>query len=223
MADTDERARGKMQGVANSAPLLDEPAESGEFDGQAPELDLRATVGRNLRRLRLQRGLSLERLARASGVSRAMLGQIELGQSTPTITILWKIARALDLSFVSLLTPSASNQAVLLRRDESRVLASSSGDFQSRALFPRERHPQTEFYELLLRPGVNERQPAHPAGTAANLVVARGRVTVLLGGKRHDLEAGDALVFAADVEHELFNSEASEAQLFLVLVFPRTT
>ena len=42
-------------------------------------------VGANLRRLRVRRGLSLEKLSKLSNVSRAMLGQIELGQSAPTI------------------------------------------------------------------------------------------------------------------------------------------
>ena len=44
--------------------------------------DLTPIVGANLRRLRVKRGLSLERMAKASGVSRAMLGQIELAHRT---------------------------------------------------------------------------------------------------------------------------------------------
>src|SRR5688572_32104821 len=60
----------------------------------AEAADLTPILGANLRRLRVRRGLSLERLAKASGVSRAMLGQIELGQSTPTINVVWKISRA---------------------------------------------------------------------------------------------------------------------------------
>lgn len=54
-------------------------------------------VGHNLRRLRHQSAWSLQRLAAESGVSRAMLGQIELGQSAPTITVLWCIAQALGV------------------------------------------------------------------------------------------------------------------------------
>jgi mannose-6-phosphate isomerase-like protein (cupin superfamily) len=49
--------------------------------------DLAPVVGANLRRLRTDRGLSLEKLAQLSGVSRAMLGQIELAQSAPTINV----------------------------------------------------------------------------------------------------------------------------------------
>ena len=74
-------------------------------DGPAPEAtDLAPVVGANLRRLRTRRGLSLERLAQISGVSRAMLGQIELGQSAPTINVLWKIARALEVTFSALIS-----------------------------------------------------------------------------------------------------------------------
>ena len=63
----------------------------------ADEEDLSAVVGHNLRLLRSRRGYSLERLAQISGVSRAMLGQIELGRSAPTINLLWKVARALEI------------------------------------------------------------------------------------------------------------------------------
>lgn len=88
----------------------DAPASrtAGDANGKPPRVegDLTPIVGSNLRRLRLKRGLSLERLAKASGVSRAMLGQIELGQSTPTINVVWKIARALAVPFSTLLTES---------------------------------------------------------------------------------------------------------------------
>src|SRR5579862_6217666 len=69
--------------------------------------DLTPEVGPNLRRMRVHRGLSLERLAHASGVSRAMLCQIELGQSAPTINVLWKIARALNVPFSALIRSNA--------------------------------------------------------------------------------------------------------------------
>src|SRR4051812_32114751 len=90
--------------------LADDPApdahEVAHGEGAA---DLAPVVGKNLRRLRTQRGLSLERLAKASGVSRAMLGQVELGQSAPTINVLWKIARALALPFSALISTSAAS------------------------------------------------------------------------------------------------------------------
>jgi transcriptional regulator with XRE-family HTH domain len=62
-----------------------------------------SSAGKNLRRLRRQRGLSLDRLAEVSGVSRAMLSHVELGQSAPTIITLDKIARGLGVSIIAFL------------------------------------------------------------------------------------------------------------------------
>src|SRR5690606_29563326 len=70
--------------------------------------DILPVVGANLRKLRTRRGWSLERLARASGVSRAMLGQIELEQSAPSINVLWRIATALGVQFSALLGSDVS-------------------------------------------------------------------------------------------------------------------
>src|SRR5438067_12758796 len=98
--------------------------------------DLTPIVGENLRRLRTQRGLSLERLAQISGVSRAMLGQIELGQSAPTINVLWKIARALEVTFSALISARTQSGALVLRAVESKILTSKDRSFSPRALFP---------------------------------------------------------------------------------------
>src|SRR5262245_16703899 len=121
------------------------------FEGPASD-DLGPTVGANLRRLRGERGLSLEKLANASGVSRAMLGQIELGQSTPTINVVWKIARALSLPFAALLSQPQAESVRVLQAARARVLRSRDGSFTSRALFPNDRPRNVEFYELRLAP-----------------------------------------------------------------------
>src|SRR6185503_38098 len=107
--------------------------------------DLAPVVGTNLRRLRTRRGLSLERLAQISGVSRAMLGQIELGQSAPTINVLWKIARALEVTFSALISARTQSGALVLRSAESKILTSKDRSFSSRALFPFDEPRRVEF------------------------------------------------------------------------------
>ena len=52
-----------------------------------------------LKTLRQQRGWSLSRLAEETGVSKAMLGQIERNESSPTVATLWKIATGLNVAF----------------------------------------------------------------------------------------------------------------------------
>jgi transcriptional regulator with XRE-family HTH domain len=176
-------------------------------------------VGANLRRLRVKRGLSLERLARASGVSRAMLGQIELGQSTPTINLLWKISRALEVPFSTLVTDATSREATILRAKSAKLLTSSDGSFTSRALSPSSGPRSTEFYELRLAANGVEHAEAHAPGTTENLVVAQGAVIISVGKSRHELGVGDAILFDADVSHEYRNPGPGEALMYLVMTY----
>ncbi len=184
--------------------------------------DLTPVVGENLRRLRTQRGLSLEKLAQQSGVSRAMLGQIELGQSAPTINVLWKIASGLGVTFSALLTAQQRSGPLVLRAQQARLLTSSDRKFSSRALFPVNEPRRVEFYELRLAAGGVEHAEAHAAGTTENLVVAAGAVEIEIAGQRHLLESGDAILFAADAAHVYRNRARGESVLYLVMTYADT-
>jgi transcriptional regulator with XRE-family HTH domain len=184
--------------------------------------DLTPIVGANLRRLRVRRGLSLERLAKASGVSRAMLSQVELGQSTPTINVVWKIATALGVPFSALISQKATTTHAVLRQEQAKLLASRDGGFSSRALFPFDEPRRVEFYELRLAPRRVERAEAHPPGTTENLLVARGSVTIEFGEQREALGPGDAILFQADVPHAYDNPSGDEAVMYLVMTYADT-
>jgi transcriptional regulator with XRE-family HTH domain len=188
-----------------------------EVASSVESADLAPAVGANLRRLRTKRGLSLERLAKASGVSRAMLGQVELGQSTPTINVLWKIARALDVPFSALITDRSARGATLLPADRARVLTSRDGTFSSRALFPFDKPRTVEFYELRLARHSFERADPHPPGTTENLVVTNGSLEMVVGREKHLLATGDAILFDADVAHQYRNNGDIETKMYLVM------
>jgi len=184
-----------------------------------PTESLAPSVGANLRRLRSRRGLSLERLARRAGVSRAMLSQIELGRSAPTINSLWKVARALNVTFAALVAPRGDNTPVVLPAREGSLLTNHKGTFSSRALFPLGERRQVEFYELRLKTKGEETAAPHPPGTVENLVVAAGAVEVDVNGSSHHLDAGDAIVFGADVIHSYRNAGTVEALMYLVMTY----
>lgn len=199
-----------LSASAENAPTS--PAAGAPQDDEIAHL-----VGINLRRIRSGLHLSLDALAQRSGVSRAMLSQVELGRSVPSIAILWKIARALDLTVSAFLSRRADPGAVLVRVADSRSLLSNRSQFSARALFPLEEAPRAEFYELRLGRLAEERSPAHAAGTRENLVVARGSVQVEVDERRYTLATGDALYFEADVPHGYRNLADTEATLYLVM------
>lgn len=194
--------------------------EDGRVESTPSPADVLPVVAANLRRLRTRKGYSLERLARASGVSRAMLSQIELAQSAPSITILWRVATALAIPFSALLGTEHESTVTVLRRGGAARLTNADGGFSSRPLFPFGQGPRrSEFYELRLAPQAVEQASPHPSGTVENLVVSQGRVIIRAGSDEHVLESGDAILFRADVEHSYRNPDGVEAVMYLVMSY----
>ncbi|CAH2601170.1 Helix-turn-helix domain-containing protein [Rhodovastum atsumiense] len=200
--------------------LPDDPDEPHTNSSDEAAGDLPAILGHNLRRLRTRQGHSLERLAKLSGVSRAMLGQIENGKSVPTISTLWKISGALGVPFARLLAAEPAQHMTVMRRDEAKVLSSSEGHFTSRALFPFDETRQVEFYELRLAPHHREVAAAHAPGTRENLIVISGVIEITVGTDRPCvLAAGDAILFDADLPHIYHNLSDTEAVIYLVMTY----
>jgi transcriptional regulator with XRE-family HTH domain len=195
------------------APLADNPAGD----------NLGVIVGQNIKRLRSRRNLSLDALAKISGVSRAMLGQIETGRSVPTINVVWKIARAFEVPFSTLIASGSTEAIRMMPAAEAKRLTSASGDFSSRALFPFDGERRSEFYELRLKPHGVEEAEAHPLGTTENLVVVQGRLDMEIAGQHRELGPGDAIMFQADLPHIYRNPGADPLLAYLVMGYVEPT
>ncbi len=206
-----------MPQTATSATLVSSARSPAKTDETA---QLAESIGRNLRRLRAQHGYSLEKLASASGVSRAMLGQIELGKSVPTISLLWKVAKALGVPFSALnVMDEEAPSTQVLRAGDAKILTSQDGNFTSRALFPHDGERKVEFYELELAPGAAEHAVAHSPGTMENLIVMQGEIEISVGGKTHRLATKDAIFFHADMPHTYRNVSTLRAVMYLVMSY----
>lgn len=206
----------EVPAAPTKAPTTDD-APPADLEASLPELD--AVIGNNLRELRSARQLSLDQTARLTGLSRTLLGQIELGTNTPSVGVVWRIARAFDVPFATLLAAPRSTTTALLRKASAKRLISADGRFSSRALFPFGDAGKVEFYELWLAGHGREDAEAHQAGTRENLVVTRGRLVLEFGGASHELAEGDAIVFGADVPHTYRNPASEECWMHLVMSY----
>ncbi len=177
-------------------------------------------VALNLQRLRAKRQLSLDATARASGVSRAMLAQIESGRSVPSIKVLCKIAKALKVSVAAFLEQREFDGVAVLPARESKRLVSANGTFISRALFPFDVARQAEFYELRLSPLGEESSEGHGPGVQENLVVSQGVLEISVNEERYLLSTGDSIVFYADQPHRYRNPADSDVLAYLVMTYP---
>jgi XRE family transcriptional regulator, regulator of sulfur utilization len=200
-----------------SAPQARPLASPGDDVGAA---EMGRRVAEHLRERRRAKGMSLDDLARASGVSRAALSQIETHKSNPTLGLLWKIAVGLGVPMSELIGERRTGAAVL-RRGDAQVLRSLDGKLESRPLTPAGASPFVELYELRLSSRSTHTSEAHAPGTREIVVVLTGSLRLRVADESHDLAAGDSIAFAADRPHAYENPTASDARYHNVIVYER--
>lgn len=175
-------------------------------------------VGESLRDIRRRQGHSLDSLALASGVSRAMLGQIETGKSIPTITVLWKVAEALRVPVAQLISDPEEPPYIITRGSEARTTTACSGRYETRLIADSDDPPGVTFEQIRIAPGHSEVIAERRGPARASLVVAEGSIEIAFGDEAPAaLGKGDAIFYSVAVRHMLSNSGDNDAVLYLVV------
>lgn len=174
-----------------------------------------------LRALRVERGWSLDRAAEETGVSKAMLGQIEREESSPTVASLWKIATGFQTPVSSFLAerPNTAAHTTFSRADSVRNKPASDNMLVA-PLFPYDPQFSFELLELTLLPGYTRQSEPHAKGVTEHVVVLQGQMEVLIEGEWKVLHQGDAVRFAADRPHGYRNLNPENAIFHNLIHYP---
>lgn len=175
-------------------------------------------VGRRIKERRLERGLTLRALAERSGVSAAMISEVERGAKSPTITVLSAIAEALETPLSHVVDVGAAPAVIIhTKAGEEHPLVEPTG-VRREHLGPVVRESTVEFVRLTVPAGVTSGIFApHPRGSIERLYLDAGTVEVHLEEEAVRMERGDSLCFAADRRHWYHNPGKRDAVIYLVV------
>lgn len=181
------------------------------------------SVGHNIQRIRKQQQLTLGVLAERSGVSKAMLSQIESEKVNPTVATVWKIARGLDVELDALLKGSGApaRKFLVTRHEEARVLDTAAPGLHIQVLSPLAMAGDLEIYLLSFEPGAVLRSLSHAPQTEEYLTILEGRVRVSAGEKVTELDAGEFIIYSCDIEHAIENLGPGAARVQMLVRFVR--
>jgi transcriptional regulator with XRE-family HTH domain len=219
--ETSAASSAKVEAESESKAKRTRPKTNLAAGDELGAAELARRVAETLRRFRRERQLSLDELSARSGVSRAALSQIEGGRTNPTLAVLWKIAVGLEIPFHDLLGTGQRDEILVLRAGDALPLRSSDGRTESRLLSPGGANGDTEVYELRLQPKALHKSEPHARGTTETLVVLTGSLRLGAGSAAHELAAGDAVFFRADVDHFYENRSTRETRCINVIHYPR--
>lgn len=175
-------------------------------------------ISQRLQALRKQNGWSLDLAAKHTNVSKAMLGQIERGESSLTIATLWKIVTGFNVSFSSFITDTALTGKIAPKKPS---LFPDSDKMQVITVFPFTADTGMELFEITLAAGHEQRSTSHQAGVIEHVIVTKGVVEILTAGKWRSLKSGQSLRFAADKPHGYANRTKKPATFHNIICYPR--
>ena len=185
----------------------------------SPE-DTADALARNLRRLRGERGLTLDELARQAGISRSMLIQVEQKRVNPTLATLVRLAQALDVGLTELVELGSQRRVRVISREDVAELWTSPDGGSGRLLVGSDQLDHIEFWDWRLEPGDVHEAEAHVPGTAEILHVLEGDLTLEVDGESHAAATGESVVFSADADHSYGNNGKRPLHVIMIVITP---
>lgn len=170
--------------------------------------DISRFLALNVMTLRKKRSLTQSRLAELSGATRASIALIESGTSNPTMEVLLKLSRALQVSIDELLS-SPRAECTLIPAD--KVPASNRKGLTVRKILPEKEGP-AHIDELILDSGAGFAGTPHVEGTREYFTCIEGQFTIAVMGQMYVVKAGDVLNFPGDKPHSYKNTGRGSAK-----------
>ncbi len=180
-------------------------------------------IGRNMQKIRKEQQLTLDALSERSGVSKAMLSQIESEKVNPTVATVWKIAQGLAVDINTLLRGGGEpvRKFSVTRSDTITTLDTDVEGVHIKVLSPFSMVEDLEMYLLTFAPKASLNSTAHFPKTEEFLTVLKGRVRVTAGENDAELVKGDFIRYHCDIEHSIDNIADEEASIHMVVRFAK--
>lgn len=176
-------------------------------------------ISENLKTLRQEKKLSLDKVSKLTGVSKSMLGQIERCEVNPTVSTIWKIANGLKVSCTELMSMPETDFEIV---DKSKVqlLIEDNGKVRICPVFPFDSSRRFEMYSVEIDTNGYLSTEAHQQGTQEFITVFSGEITINLNGEDFVVTTGNSIRFKADGCHSYKNTGDTICSLSMVIYYP---
>jgi transcriptional regulator with XRE-family HTH domain len=172
-------------------------------------------LGRKIRDLRLRRGLTVQQLAEASGLSKGFISQVENDRTSPSLATLRDLAMALETSVAYLVVEEDQVPHVVRKAERPRVQV--GGNTSRVEVLSAQPKRNLELLMAELPPGLNAGDKRHYHHGEECVVVLEGRVRLTCGSQVLLLESGDSCHYDGRVPHAVENCGSGTARLLIAM------
>ncbi|WP_137134875.1 helix-turn-helix transcriptional regulator [Rhizobium sp. FKY42] len=176
-------------------------------------------TGTRLKTLRQRQGLTLDELAKASGVSRAMISRIERGEVSPTASLLARLCEALGLSLSHFFAPDDAPASPFIRRNEQRLWRDPVTGYLRRSISPPGVDSAVDIVEVEFPPGARVSFPPREESRqmTQHVWLFEGRLDMILLDETYEMKPGDCLFMHIGDAFEFHNPSDKPARYAVIL------
>jgi transcriptional regulator with XRE-family HTH domain len=186
---------------------------------EAGAVAVSSQLGKTVQRLRKGRNLSLSELSDQSGVAKSIISQIERNETNPTLTTIWRLAQALDVSIERVLQAADDGPFVeKCSRGDTPILVSDDGGCQLAIIGWIKTVDWLQWYDFRAEPDGRLDSEAHQRGSIECLSVIEGELCVEVAGEVEHARAGETLRYRCDRPHAIVNRSGQPARATMVCI-----
>ncbi|MEU5654902.1 XRE family transcriptional regulator [Streptomyces sp. NPDC047737] len=177
-------------------------------------------LAHNVRGARTRAGLSLDELGRRAKVSKGALVALEKAQGNPNFATLVRLADTLGVSVSALTEGRTEGHVRVVSAETVMPLWTGEQGSEARLMLTTSGSAPTEVWRWRLEPG--EEYPSHPhqAGVVETVSVTSGRMTLIVDGSEHPVEAGQTATFDGDASHTYRGAGTGTCHLIMTVHLP---
>jgi transcriptional regulator with XRE-family HTH domain len=185
-------------------------------------------VGRKIKYLRQEQGLTAKSLAKSADISVGMLSQLEKGSTQGSVETLRKIAKVLNTTLASLFEDEQSTPLLnqthesfhIVRKDKRKKISFPDPLYKCELLVP-DLQGDVEVLLVELEPGrTTKEQLPHTRGGEEIDIVTSGVIEVTLAQESYVLYEGDSIRFNPEIPHKIENKSSQKASYISIITPP---
>ncbi|MGX7013982.1 helix-turn-helix domain-containing protein [Vagococcus silagei] len=179
------------------------------------DLTLINQMGKNLRDLRKNKGLTMEQLANLSGVSGITISNLENGRSNPTINVLWKLAEALDITLTQLVGYAQPTTEVS-KLETTHFISDLATGWLIQPVFQEDK---IDVFRVCLKAKATHQERHQSKNTTEVITVMKGSLLLKVGNQTYRLDEYDSINFDSGLAHDYINDTNEDILLNIVVKY----
>lgn len=180
-------------------------------------MSINVRIANNVKKIREEKHITLDKAAALTGVSRSMLSQIEKGDVNPTISVIWKIANGFKVSFTSIMEEDNLESVVV--KEVQPLINDKHQKYLNYPTFTFDDKKHFEMYRILIEEGGILNAEPHLVKSEEYITIFDGRAEISVGEEKFILEKGDSLKFAADQKHSYKNAGEGTCAISMLIYY----